>query len=158
MTYAHQQTITENNIDEKTLPKEIREEIRLWNLLASRKTPTESLLKTMEKNSIVIANDIIDWLENDKPTEEEFTAEQTKAAEAKAKADKAESEAKAAKEVAEKETARIALENQIKEIIQKEGQISDRKIKSLVSDAVISNTVTIGSLVLRRVPLTSNYR
>lgn len=66
--FKHISLIEDKSIDVKTLPKEVQQKMRGWNLQFSKlkKTPTESLGKSLEKSSSTIASEIETFLAGSK--------------------------------------------------------------------------------------------
>ncbi len=80
---SYQKVLTEESIDPKTLPIEIREKIRILKPLIQRYNnaidedkPSESLKDAVVKQDIEIADMIADFMEKDLPTEAELQRQQ----------------------------------------------------------------------------------
>lgn len=67
--YPHEQLLSEEKLDMKALPKEIRNQVNAWNLQRLRfdKTKSENIGMTVRKKSVVIADMIQNHLEKDLP-------------------------------------------------------------------------------------------
>lgn len=69
IAFAHQELISKNNINIKDLPKQLKTDIQFWNATHSRLKSDRSgkIAVSLRKRSVIIANDIQDWLERDYP-------------------------------------------------------------------------------------------
>lgn len=143
----------EEKIGTAELPKEIKEKIKTYNMLAGqyKAKPTDPKKTAMKKADIEIADAIQDHLEKDanEETPEEITAREKKVADDKIAAEKAEADRIAAeKETAEKEAATIEAKRKEDEEKAKSGkpdvQLTPEQKKALQVEAELAALFTSG--------------
>ena len=174
---THEQVIAEEGISKGSLPEAIQKRIRGWNLLLGRlnKYPDdEKLFRTLQKQSVEIADMIQDFIENDYSEEgQEEEEEEGKASEPKEGAKK---EVKSNTDQVGKETpsrannsettntpkpfGNLVMEKKIRDIINKNGnsRISQRDLETIIGKEPNYPEQKVHSITLRKVFLASDYR
>lgn len=169
--------LQENNITEANLPTSIRKQINGLKLIDSRykSKPTPAVKESFDKQNVVVADAVADFLEKDyeeeESAEDKAAAEQAEAAKqqaeadaaAKAKVEQAE-QAEAARKQAEAEAAAKAAAEQeelvlkIRSNLTAGNTIRQETLKNILGKKPNEPVHEIGSLKLKRVPFTYDYK
>lgn len=152
ITLRYQETLKQEQIDAKSLPTEIKNQIKALTPLITRynNKPSENMKDAIILKDIEIANMIIDHVEKDLPDEEEFLKEKQAKADAaalKAREDQAAADEKARKEKEEADAQQAAQAKIDAENEQKAAAEAEEKAKA---DAIVKKETDVMAIINSR--------
>ena len=170
LNLIHEEVIDEENVNVADLPESIQKKIKGFNLLYSKfqnNTENENLRNTLNKNSVVIADEIQNWLEEDFEEEEEENndnsvndknvSSENKSSEQKQA--QTENTPNNTKIIENKNFGNLVMEKKILLVLnQNDGRINVKTLMSIIGKEPDYPTQKVNNIVLRKVFLSSTYK
>jgi hypothetical protein len=174
LNLIHEEVIDEENVNIADLPESIQKKIKGFNLLYSKfqnNTENENLRNTLNKNSVVIADEIQNWLEED--FEDEDEDEQVENNDKSVKDKNVSSENKSSEQrqaqtentpnntkiIENKNFGNLVMEKKILLVLnQNDGRINVKTLMSIIGKEPDYPTQKVNNIVLRKVFLSSTYK
>jgi len=170
LNLIHEEVIDEENVNVADLPESIQKKIKGFNLLYSKfqnNTENENLRNTLNKNSVVIADEIQNWLEEDFEEEEEENNDNSVKDKNVSSENKSSEQKQAQTEntpnntkiIENKNFGNLVMEKKILLVLnQNDGRINVKTLMSIIGKEPDYPTQKVNNIVLRKVFLSSTYK
>lgn len=162
IVYSHLELMKEKNITMSGFPKNLRQKEAMWKTLGAKKNKGEKLMDTLKRESIVIANEMQNFLEKDLPEKSEEEIQSHVKEKEKADIDKARAEAERKRIIEARNripelTPEQKQEKLIFESLDENGKIHYRELTNILGRSIGLRPVRVGSIVLHNEYMTNYY-